>query len=60
VPIGSVIEVKVNNMARITRRIRGKKKDDESKKNVVVGQKLHKIKIKIGGDIDGGMLGMRQ
>ncbi len=58
-PIGSVIEVKVKNMAT-TRRIRGKKKDDESKKNVVVGQKLHKIKIKIGGDIDGGMFGMRQ
>jgi hypothetical protein len=58
VPIGSVIEVK--NMARTTCRIRGKKKDDESKNNVVVGQKLHKIKIKIGGDIDGGMLGMRK
>lgn len=52
--ITSVTEVKVESMARTTRRIRKRKKDDELEKIVATRQKPHKIKIKLGGDINGG------
>jgi hypothetical protein len=52
--ITSVTEVKVESMARTTRRIRKRKKDDELEKIVATRQKPHKIKIRPRGYINGG------
>ncbi len=51
--LANVTKVKVKNMATIVHRTR-KKKKDELMKRVITRQNPHKIKIKLGGDINGG------
>ncbi len=55
--ITTVMEMKPKNMAKVVCQIGKKEKDATLEVRQINKQELHKIKIKLGGDMDGGCEG---